>query len=64
MTKKLQDLGSDFADSDMLVDFVSVMLENNKTKPQIYQELIECEFIILGPLFIFSDESRGSSCIC
>ncbi|KAJ3323872.1 hypothetical protein HDV06_006461 [Boothiomyces sp. JEL0866] len=39
--EKLNEMKSEFAESDMLVDFVGVMLENNKPKEYIMKQLMD-----------------------
>lgn len=43
MRAKLVELKSEFADSDMLIDFVVVMLENNKDQAYVLQQLMDCK---------------------
>lgn len=38
-------MNSEFADSDMLIDFVVVMLENKKAKEYVFEQLLDCELI-------------------
>jgi hypothetical protein len=45
MRKKLMAMNSEFADSDMLIDFVVVMLENKKAKEYVFEQLLDCELI-------------------
>ena len=43
MRQKLIAMGSEFADSDMLIDFVVVMLENKKAKEYVFKQLLDCK---------------------
>lgn len=55
MREKLRVVKSEFADSDMLIDFVLVMLENRKPKEYVISQLMDCK---LG--LISSNAGRGS----
>ena len=39
MHKKLQELSSEYIDTDMLVDFCAAMIENGKGETEVYSQL-------------------------
>jgi hypothetical protein len=43
LRSKLVELNSDFADSDMLIDFVAVMVKNSKPKDYVLNQLLDCK---------------------
>ncbi len=44
MRIKLKSISSEFADSDMLIDFVLVMVENRKPKEYVIEQLMDCKY--------------------
>lgn len=45
MRHKLLAMNSEFSDSDMLLDFVVVMVENKKPKEYVESQLLDCKLI-------------------
>jgi hypothetical protein len=45
MRQKLLAMNSEFSDSDMLLDFVVVMVENKKPKEYVESQLLDCKLI-------------------
>ena len=43
MRKKLRSMNSEFSDSDMLIDFVIVMVENKKPAEYVESQLLDCK---------------------
>ena len=46
LKEKLKEMQSEFADnSEMLIDFVEVMLNNEKEKEYVQTQLLDCKYI-------------------
>ncbi|KAJ3345195.1 hypothetical protein HDU91_007440 [Kappamyces sp. JEL0680] len=48
MREKLKSISSEFADSDMLIDFVAVMVENQKPRDYVISQLLDQEAVAIA----------------